>query len=77
MFSALFKRFKKLFPKEKIAPKSVLKIPDEKIRAIGPSYSKIRFIKDLAQKIQAGELKLEMLRNLDNEKVIEELLETV
>lgn len=72
--TVIFARFRKLFLEEKVTPKSVLKIPDEKIRAIGPSYSKIRFIKDLAQKIQAGELRLEMLTNLDNEKVIEELI---
>ena len=72
--AVIFARFKKLFPKGKITPKSVLKIPDEKIRAIGSSYSKIRFIKDLAQKIQTGELKLETLTSLDNEKVVEELI---
>lgn len=72
--TVIFARYKKLFLGEKVTPKSVLKISDEKIRAIGLSYSKISFIKDLAQKIQIGELKLENLAGLDNEKVIAELV---
>ncbi len=58
----LILRFRKLFP-GRVFPRlaDVLKIDDEKIRAAGLSYSKIGFIKDLAERIETKELKLQKL----------------
>ncbi len=69
----IFKKFKKLFPKGKITAVALLKIPDEKLRACGTSWAKVRSLKDLASKVKNKELDLENLSNLTNEDVIVEL----
>lgn len=69
----IYQRFKKLFPKGKITPKGVLKIPTQKLRKTGPSTQKIRYIKGLAGNIVKGELVLKQLEDLDDEAVIIEL----
>ena len=70
----IFARFKKLYPKVKITAKYTLIIPDEKIRAAGMSNSKVKFIKDLAEKVESGNLKMENLAELSDEQVTEELM---
>ena len=70
----IFARFKKLFKDGKITPQAVLKLSDEKIRDIGVSYSKIKYIKDLAQKVKAEELDLDHLETLADEEVVTELV---
>ncbi len=69
----IFGRFKNLFPKEKITPKNVLKIPDQKMRNAGMSWSKVKFIKDLAKKVLDKDLKLAKLDKLSEDEVIVEL----
>lgn len=54
------------FPK----PQDVLEMPDEKIRKAGISYQKIKYIKDLAQKISEKLLDLNNLANLSDQEVI-------
>lgn len=70
----IFGRFKKLFPGGKITPAKLLKIPDEKIRAAGISYSKIRYIKGIAHEIKNKKLNLKNLEDLTDEEVINELV---
>jgi DNA-3-methyladenine glycosylase II len=72
--ATIFGRLKKMFPNEKITPEKLLKIPDEKIREAGISYSKIKYIKGIAQKIVDKELDLEALDKLSDEEVIKELI---
>lgn len=69
----IFDRFEKLFPSKKITPDAILKIPDQKIRDAGPSWSKVRFIKDLAQKVKTKQLNLKKLDDLENHLVAQEL----
>lgn len=69
----IFTRFKKLFAEGKITPATVLKIKAEDLRATGMSWSKVEFIKDLAQKVVNKELILKKLTELDDEGVITEL----
>lgn len=69
----IYDRFLKLFPKGNITPKRVLQIPDNKIRKIGTSWSKISYIKDLARKVTSGELNLQTIASLSDEEVIAEL----
>ena len=57
------------FPK----PKKILQTPDETLRAVGISWAKVRYIKDLAEKVQSGEVQLEKLEELEDEQVILEL----
>jgi DNA-3-methyladenine glycosylase II len=70
----IFGRFKKLFPKEKITPEKLVKIPDEKIRQAGISYSKINYIKGIAQVVINKQIDLNSLEKLNDEEVIRELV---
>ena len=69
----IYGRFEKLFGKKKINPQNVLKIPDEKLRKAGMSWSKVKYVKDLAQKVKDRTLKLEKLDNMTDDDVISEL----
>ncbi len=71
--ATIFGRFRGLFGKEGITPKSVVSLSDQKIRDIGASWSKVRFMKDLAQKVSSGDVVLTSFANLSDEKVIEQL----
>ena len=67
-------RFIALFPKKQVTPKRVLSFSDEKLRSIGISWAKVKYLKDLAQKVKNKELAFESLRELGNEEVIAELV---
>src|SRR4051812_35207582 len=55
-------RFKKLLKNNELySPKEILKLSDENIRAAGLSYSKIKYIKGLAQAVESGELDLTII----------------
>lgn len=58
--------FKGTFP----APKEILKIDEEKIRACGISYSKISYIKDLARHVEEKKIDLEKIEQMKNEEAI-------
>lgn len=70
----IFGRFKKLFPKEQITSEQVLKLTDKKLRNVGMSWSKASFIKDLAQKVVTGEVELEKFKEMENEKIMREIV---
>lgn len=72
--NTIFERFENLFPKKRITAKYLLTIPDQKLRNIGTSWSKVSFLKDLAQKVTSGELNLKTIDKLENEEVINTLL---
>ena len=72
--TTIFGRFKKLFSGGKITPKQVLRVPDEKIRQAGISYSKIKYIKGIAQEIINNKLNLKSLEDLSDEEVVNELV---
>ncbi len=69
----IYARFESLFPKKQVTPKNILKTPNEKLRKAGTSWSKARFIKDLAQKVLDKDLKLHELDKLSDELVIQEV----
>lgn len=69
----IFDRFVKLFTGKKITPGNLLKIPDDKLRSSGMSWSKVRFIKDLAKKVKGKTLQLDKLGNLTDNEIITEL----
>lgn len=66
-FRALYKT--KEFPK----PAHILKTPDETLRGVGISWSKIKYIKDLAEKVALKHINIEILEQLSDEEVITEL----
>lgn len=66
-FRALYKT--KEFPK----PAQILKTPDETLRGVGISWSKIKYIKDLAEKVVLKHVNIQTLEQLSDEEVILEL----
>ena len=72
--ATIFTRFKALFKNGQITPHNLLKIKDEEIRAAGMSYSKIKYIKDLATKVANGDIDFKKLEDLPDEQIIQELI---
>ncbi len=70
----IFGRLEKLFKNERINPEELLKIPDQKIRDAGISFSKIKYIKGIAQAIIDKQLDLKKLNELNDEEAIGELI---
>jgi len=70
----IFARFKFLFPEGKIVPELLLKIPDKKIRTCGISYSKISYIKGIAEALVKKQIDFKKLVELPDEEVIKELV---
>lgn len=56
-----------------LSPTAILKTPDEKLRNFGLSLAKTKYIKDLSEKVERGDLNLKNLANLSDEAIIEEL----
>lgn len=65
-------RFVKLFPGG-ATPRRVSVMPEARLRATGMSWSKVRFVKDLSQKILRKEIRLATLSALDDAGVVNEL----
>ena len=70
----IYARVLNLLPGKKLVPANLLKVKDEDLRSAGMSYGKIKYLKDLSDKVKSGELDLDNLDNLENEEVIEELV---
>jgi DNA-3-methyladenine glycosylase II len=70
----IYGRFLDLFDGDMPTPEQILKIDDESLRAVGLSYSKIKYIKDLAEHIVDERLDLDHIATLPNETVIEQLV---
>lgn len=70
----IFARFKGLFPNSQITSRNVLKLTDLQIRNIGTSNSKVAFIKDLAKKVDSGEINFEDMGSLTNEEITDMLM---
>lgn len=66
----IFARFKALFANGQITHKNVLKLTDLQIRNVGTSNSKVAFIKDLAKKVDKGEIILQDLGSLDDSEIM-------
>lgn len=66
----LFGRFEKLFSKRTVTPKRVLALSEETLRGTGMSWSKARFMRDLAQKVLAKLVKLDTLDQFSDAEVI-------
>jgi DNA-3-methyladenine glycosylase II len=69
---AIYTRFVKIygrFPR----PSQLLATKEAKLRVAGLSLRKIEYLKDLASRVSDGRLKLDILRDLSDEHVIEQL----
>ncbi len=71
--AVILSRFLALFDGKLADPKKLLKLSDEKLRAVGVSGSKVKYLKDLAQKVVDKELKLVDLVKLEEKDIIEQL----
>ena len=69
---AIFARFKKLYPKFPTATQ-ILNTKNTKLRSAGLSGMKIEYLKDLAQKIEDGKLKMKSLSKMTDDEIIEHL----
>src|SRR4051812_29230057 len=70
--AAIYGRFRALVSGE-LTPEAVLALPEEALRGAGLSGNKAASIRDLATKAMAGDVELERLPRLGDEKIIEEL----
>lgn len=68
----IFARFKKL-TKDQITPEKILSIKDKDLRSAGLSFQKIKYIKDLSQKVLDKEIVLEDLADKTDREVIDGL----
>jgi len=73
--ATIISRFEKLFPKNKISAKHLIKLTDKKLRGVGMSYSKASFIKDLAKKTLNGEVSFKNINKLNDEDVAKHLVQ--
>jgi len=71
--ASIKKRFLNLFPRKNATVDHVLNISDQAIRDVGMSWSKVGFVKDLAQKTKNKEVKFSQLSTLDDKTVMQEL----
>lgn len=59
----------------KIEPGIILGLSDEKLRSAGLSFAKIKYIKDLATRVNEGSLNINRLDKFTDEEVITELIQ--
>jgi len=71
--STIFGRVKDLC-KGGLRPEAILKLSEAKLRKAGLSYQKIKYIKDLSNKVKNEELVLNSLDKLPDEEVVTELV---
>ncbi len=71
--ATIFGRVKNLFPNKRITATYLMQIPDEKLRSVGPSRSKISFIKELAKTVSKRAINLTAVSAMGDEEVIQEL----
>lgn len=71
--SAIFGRFKKLFPRKKFTAKDIIALSHEKLRGTGMSHAKARYVRNLAEAIDNKSLVFEALDNLSDEEVMKQL----
>lgn len=69
----IWRRVLALFGGKMPAPEQLIKIDDQKLRDVGLSWAKVRYVKDLAQHILDGRLDLDHISTMPNEQLIEQL----
>lgn len=71
----IYSRFEKLFSKKEITPKKILNISDDKLRSVGLSQQKSKYIKDLARHVQSKSLDFNDFEKLSNEEILDRLVQ--
>jgi DNA-3-methyladenine glycosylase II len=71
--ATIFGRFKALFVDEQVSASAIAALDDVTLRGVGVSAQKVRYMRDLSERILDGRLRLDELESLDDEAVIERL----
>lgn len=71
--AAIWKRVLDLFGGKMPKPEQLIEVDSQKLRDIGFSWAKTRYVKDLAEHILDGRLDLDHIATMPNEQVIEQL----
>jgi DNA-3-methyladenine glycosylase II len=71
---AIALRLEEATGRHKLTPKGILKLSDEKMRGAGLSQSKMKSLRDLAEKVHTSVVPLHCLCDMDDEAVIEALI---
>ena len=66
-------RLEDLVAPGKITPETIKQLSNEQLRSVGLSNQKANYISDLGQRTQSGELRLNQIGRLSDERVIEQL----
>jgi DNA-3-methyladenine glycosylase II len=69
----IFERFLALFPKGMVTPDAVLALEDQTIRDVGVSWSKVSYIKAIAQAVRSKSVDFASIATLGDEDVIASL----
>ncbi len=70
----IYRRFKGLYPRRRFpTPEDILATPLPRLRSAGLSPQKASYVVDLASKVQAGEVDLKAVRQMDDDEVVVEL----
>jgi DNA-3-methyladenine glycosylase II len=72
--AAIHARLEQTVGKAGLTPKGILRLSDEALRGAGLSASKARSLRDLAERVQDGSVRLAELHELPNEEVIAQLV---
>lgn len=67
-------RFMELFPGKRVTAKKLLALPDAAVRSIGVSWSKVKFLKNLAGAVVNHQLNLTKLEKFADEEVLQQLI---
>ena len=70
---AILNRFKQIYSGKIPRPRQYLDTQEKRLRASGLSPQKIRYIRDLSERIENGALDLKRISSLPNDKVVREL----
>jgi DNA-3-methyladenine glycosylase II len=70
---AIWHRVLDLFGSKMPTPEQLIKVEDQKLRDVGLSWAKVKYVKDLAQHILDGRLDLEHISTMPNNQLIEQL----
>ena len=73
--ASILRRFQALLPGGAVTPEAILALPAEQMREAGLSGAKVRYVRDLAEKVAAGVVNLEGLQNALDEDVIRALVQ--
>lgn len=70
---AIWQRVLNLFGGKMPMPEQLIKIDGQKLRDVGLSWNKVRYVKDIAEHILDGRLDMDHIASMPNDQLIEQL----